>query len=378
MSAVRPVERLNALMRRYPRTGEWVNSFLADRGQGVPDWPQWCFMPVAAWYAVVSAHHGVNELSVAQTKDVGTLAALGTWRYTQGIYRFDPDMMEALSTSVLSGELPAEVLLRLPEWCVYVETPGFRWLNDELYGFWAHLEADANDGRSELRLLLHTETGLTLMPLHLGSWTVQESIARSLEESQRQAKRAGVELPVDPGEASGILSQQITPLISMLLYLCSDEPEVDDSREPGRAPSRPRMKKTKKGLKLFPAQRTLYWNVGVPTGEQLRAAGRVSAQEKNPGPATGRTVRTHIRQGHWHGYWRGPRDGERRFIYRWIHPLVVRARTDPHRDSAGRVPARSRPEAANRRAQHLPCQPCGSRQPNPRNGSTISSAEQIA
>ena len=38
---------------------------------------------------------------------------------------------------------------------------------------------------------------------------------------------------------------------------------------------------------------------------------------------TGRTIKTHLRRGHWHGFWKGPRSGVRNFIYHWIAPLVV-------------------------------------------------------
>ena len=55
--------------------------------------------------------------------DVGLLAAIGTWRYSQGIYRFDDSVYEALRDTVPSGDMPVDVLYRLPEWCVYIETP---------------------------------------------------------------------------------------------------------------------------------------------------------------------------------------------------------------------------------------------------------------
>ncbi|WP_322071936.1 hypothetical protein [Paraburkholderia bannensis] len=43
---------------------------------------------------------------------------------TQGIYRIDPADYPALIATVLTGEIPAEILMCMPEWCIYVETPG--------------------------------------------------------------------------------------------------------------------------------------------------------------------------------------------------------------------------------------------------------------
>ena len=79
--------------------------------------------------------------------DVARLAALGAWRVTQGIYRFDPDLYLAIIETSVDGDLPHDVLYRMPEWCVYVETPGMLWLGVQLHGFFAHLESDAKSSR---------------------------------------------------------------------------------------------------------------------------------------------------------------------------------------------------------------------------------------
>src|SRR5690606_8718894 len=42
---------------------------------------------------------------------------LAAWRMTQGIYRIDPALYDALITTDLAGDIPANVLMRLPEWC---------------------------------------------------------------------------------------------------------------------------------------------------------------------------------------------------------------------------------------------------------------------
>jgi len=108
-------------------------------------------------------------------------------------------------------------------------------------------------------------------------------------------------------------ADRLKPYLSLLLYLCSDEPEIDDSREPGVSPEYTRPKKVKGGYRLFEPSKVRTWEVGRSISRTLSAAIRATGSHKSP----------HIRRAHWHGYWTGPRTGDRNFIYRWIPPTAV-------------------------------------------------------
>lgn len=142
----RPLEHLRSAAQLYPAAWAQLDAFWAVRRTELPDWPEWCFCPLAGSYAIVSGG-GDNRLALDIVGDVSRIGALAAWRQTKGIYRFDPVLAENLLTTKLSGDLPVELLYRLPEWCVYVETP------DHPHGFFAHLEHDSNTGRAELRFL---------------------------------------------------------------------------------------------------------------------------------------------------------------------------------------------------------------------------------
>lgn len=295
---------------RYKRTG-YI---------GTPDASDEAQIDVFKKYFRISQLLPGDRLPPHLIGDVGRLAAIGTWRYSQGVYRFDADFMAALADTLVVGDIPCEALFRLPEWSLYIETPGQQWLGDELHGYWAHLEYDVNAGRNELRLLLDTEQTLIPFPIHLGPWTVTESVDRAIAESKRQLLANKIDLPLaDSPDNIQLLADSINPLISLLLYICSDAPEIDNEREPGTAPKRPKPTKTRRGWRLFPAEKPRVWTLGRQIGQQLRtAAGDLTQQ-------TGRGVKPHLRRGHWHGYWTGPRDGERRFIYKWLMPIAIGA-----------------------------------------------------
>ena len=125
----RPLQHLNAVTELYPMAWNHLEQLLCSRGQSIPDWPSWCFMPMARWYSIVSVNDGIDKVKVFDLiGEMGRLAAIGAWRYSQGCYRFDDDLFKAVSSTELSGDLSADVLYRLPEWCVYIKTPGMEWL----------------------------------------------------------------------------------------------------------------------------------------------------------------------------------------------------------------------------------------------------------
>lgn len=316
-----PVEHLVGAGRVYPNAWRQADEFRADMGKGLTPWPAWCFLPLGGWHAIVCQDLGVQTLRPELAADVSRLGALGAWRVSQGIYKFHPDVLAALASTPVAGPIPCEVMLRLKEWCVYIETPHLKAgsLYGPLDGFWAHLESDANTGRKELRLLLNGEDSLSPIIIHLGDWSIVDGVQRFAEEACRQGQTFGINLGNNYRDKVEELAEFASPLVSMLLYLCSDEAEVGGN---GTAvPSRPAPKRTKNGWRLFPPDSPRVWNVGETLGEAIAAGRRAQASHAHSGP------RPHIRRAHWHGYWTGPKAAQR-FTYRWLAPIAVAMRDD--------------------------------------------------
>lgn len=70
----RPKRHLVEIARKYPQVWKQVDELRAARGRDLPDWPEWCFLPVAGTYTIVSSGGVLN--SPKEAADVGILAAL--------------------------------------------------------------------------------------------------------------------------------------------------------------------------------------------------------------------------------------------------------------------------------------------------------------
>lgn len=65
-------------------------------------------------------------------------------------------------------------------------------------------------------------------------------------------------------------------------------------------------------------------NVGFRIGATIRKAKAAStAHTEEPGHGSKKSP--HSRRGHWHHYWTGPRDGERKLVLKWVAPTFINA-----------------------------------------------------
>lgn len=327
----RPVALLTEITKQNPTVWKHVENFYFAKGQSdIPEWPSWCFIPLFPWRYIAAKWAKLPEEKV--TRDIlMLLASIGTWRYSQGIYRFSSTVYDALAKTELHAKIPADVLLRLPEWCVYVEVPRLPWGPDNtLYGFWAFLSWEVTNVAS-LHITCDLERGFEARSFELGPFSLTESLTKMIEPGL-----AGKPGAIDAWESykNYILPELVerySILLSLLLYICSDSPEFKGPR--GETfPKRLQPSRVKKGLRLFPATSTRIWQTGVETGERLereRAVAESGAKER-------KGVIPHLRRAHWHGYWMGKREkdeagnyiSERNFSHRWLPPVFVGGNDD--------------------------------------------------
>ncbi len=326
---------LAAVARAYPSAWRVLDSFRAQRGgPDFMDWPDWCYVPVAGAYAVVSGG-GAYRVPFEKSNHVGLVAGLGAWRVTQGIYRFDPALYAALVETPITEDIPVEALRHLPGWCVYIETPDRMLSRTRLHGFFAFLEFDANSQREELRLLLDVAAdpgspfdpsrGVSSLPLPLVGGGLASSLGAMVTSGVAQAQQAGYALSVHDIPPLPGLVAELAPLLSLLLYLCSTEPDVTGTSGAAWDPSTPAPVATRRhGPRFFGPDAPRAWDVGTRLGAALRAAYQ-REQTGADAAETGRHVRPHVRRAHWHTYVLGPREklDEQRRELRWLPPIPV-------------------------------------------------------
>ncbi|EBK0309952.1 hypothetical protein D3L32_20565 [Salmonella enterica] len=323
-----PVRIADAFCRQHPQVTTNIEQARLMKGKAFPDWPYWCFLPITRWLMLFMGGQK-REFTPAVWLEIQKLSVLGTWRYSKGIYTPHLSLLNALAETPVSDTLPVDVFLRFPEWCIYISTPGMRMQGEELYGFWAMVnQNDVNNDKS-LYLLLNRMNELKLESFRLKTGSVN-TILEDMFHEGLDASGATPET-IETLKHSGYLSAHLKSkasdagrLLSILLYICSDEPEIDSERQPGSYPARPKPVKTKKGFRLFPANGPRYWRVGENMGEMLATA----FAETDVCAASGRQVRAHLRRGHWHGFWSGKRDDpeEQKFSYHWLPPQIIGGR----------------------------------------------------
>lgn len=270
-------------------------------------------------------------------REATKLAALATWRLTQGVYRFDPTLYEAVEATALDGDIPQDVLFHLPEWCVYIETQDAKFRGCPLHGFFAFLNYNISSQSAALVLVFDIKAASTrcsYLAIPLGMGSIREAITQVVGD--RALPVAG-----DKTAILGTVAEDVAPLVALVLYLCSENADLGPN---GRRSANPQPKRTKKGARFFPPDRPTTWDVGVRIGAALRRASVSDTQTGEERPHAG--PRPHIRRAHWHSFRTGPmKDATgaaipahaREVALRWLPPIPVNL------DNLDDLPATIRP-----------------------------------
>lgn len=314
-----PSQKLAELGKRVPVLNKYVNRVLSLR-PAYWSAPEIVFIPISVWAKSLIK---MGEIGDPPTDDdvrfAGVTTGLIAWRYSQGVYQFDDNLLVALKATDTDKPIPIDVVVRLPEYAIYIQLPD--WFFESLPGVVGTLvfyDFDYGTQLLELRFVLFFGEGEVLqiiIPLEEGL-SVSETLAKLTAPAVEYMRQKSMPETL-PDEQ---YKKDVQSLVSLVLYLCSDKPEIDNLRQPGKVPARPKPKKVKGGMTLFPPQQLTVWEVGRSLGQALRNA---AAQKQEYAGGTHASPRAHVRRGHWHGYWTGPRKGDRTFVLKWLHPMLV-------------------------------------------------------
>lgn len=325
-----PERVLSEIHTEIPYLTRSVSEILSHRGdEGFPEWEKYCFLPFYLWQQI--AYLAIyDDYPPRLNKLTYDAQAVGTWQYSKGFYSFDIDFALELIESPITDDIPVNVLMRLPEFCVWIDLnnvaddlPDPHNIFQEARGFFVYLDYDIYDKTSKL---IFNIPYFGTFPFELGDYSIHIALDRLIEYL------INLEGPDSETKAEIIQNRDsfvywygnlFGRLLNLVLYLCVDEPDIQTDREPGYSKYRAEPVKTKKGIKLFPSDKLHHHQVGRKFGNILRQTYLMDA-ETEPLDWQGGTKRAHLRRGHWQGYWKGPRKAEvRDFIFHWIPPMIV-------------------------------------------------------
>lgn len=296
-----PMKILYDYTRWYPSLERDYKLIRSGRGKdGLPEWPDWCFAPLATAAEIVRQAAEENNIPLLQaTADIGNVGAVAAWEMGKAIYRFSDSLLAELSQASIR-EVPGEVLLEhFPAWGLYVDTAGQNWVPDingqSLEGWFAFLEWDAKDGHAELRLALdYGDAGMVSVPINIVKGSLADCIANTAAEGTLYIPQ-GEMMIVPEANQTQLLADVYARFVAALLYLCSDGPDITPA--PTRSPRPP-----------FPYRRTQLYQVGFTP-----ALDEPEGQRAGPSP--------HIRRAHWQLYHVGPGGRATRLV--WVRTTLV-------------------------------------------------------
>jgi hypothetical protein len=203
---------------------------------------------------------------------------------------------------------------------VVVETPGFACLGNPIAGFAAYLNSNYPlqlDPAIVLHLFKPGPYEPGSFPAYTRSWQLTHETLGECYQASLAAMTAA--------EVAQIQWQELLPFLSILLYLCSANREIQspEGRE-YRLPETCVRVSRKKGVRAFAADQISTWQVAWRIGTALEAAERRESgeqQERLPSAPTGVPRKPHIRRAHWHLFWAGKGRTEPRV--HWLPPIPV-------------------------------------------------------
>lgn len=327
-----PLDILKKITAHYPKAWEQMEMFHNANGEpNLGTWPEWCYAPMSAALAVASQGYDLNKLPIGIRMEITSIAqaifALAPWRPSKEVYVIDEDLKDLLFEQDGELDVPDEILLQLPYPCFYVELPNTYYRADKIHGFFVTLEYDVINGDKELKPVFLTDNGdIFSYSIHIGAKTIEESVdmldKQALENTNgdKELKRLALRAMQDSAETKIFLKQ----ILQVILYILAQNAEITPSSEQSFI--------TKRGKTLKDKYSEIRkWDVGIRVGAAIRQQKIREQSEWSERNQSGHnSPRPHIRRGHWHHFWTGPKTQpeERKLILKWLSPMTVAANPD--------------------------------------------------
>src|SRR5690348_12592952 len=191
-----PQKKLHKILKEYPGINKLIHLMVKQKAKVSKStlWPEWCFIPCTGWFAIISQGKPIEKMTNIERAEYGDaisrVAPILTWQYSQGIYRFDPDLYSEIIKTEIADEFPSDIFYRLPEWCIYVETQDLIINGVKTFGFWCYLDTKSTDTEikyefNEIRFLFNGgKNGIMPLLLYLKNIPLNENLKLMINKTQ--------------------------------------------------------------------------------------------------------------------------------------------------------------------------------------------------
>lgn len=343
INSISPIRVLEYISNDY--SGVWNRiEQLAIQNFTNLKWDKGIFVPVTYWLPTLLDIRYPNWHKTYKGKnmpiygiDFISICAIGTWRYTKGIYKLDDEIAKHFFVDDSDMKIPSLLLEKQPEWSIFVETKNLDIFLDgqKVIGFWSNINCfpTQNSPYSDKKTL-------TIVPLFSdgvgyllsASIPLSENISLTIEQATTDlVNDLSNNMMVNDHRSEQELKELNSfkkKIVQILLFIIQPEPDITEDNIPLTSIfNKPYPKSIKGKYRLFEAKKPRYFNVGTQSGNMLKKA---FASYK----ATGKKQAPHIRKAHWHGYWKGSKKiGTQEFFYKWIPPVIVNSHSDDSKKS---------------------------------------------
>lgn len=238
------------------------------------------------------------------------------WYVNKVVYRISRELIDSIAVpDEKIIDLPIDPLLNTPQWVTCV---ALSWDKEAIRDKDGHIQRalmyglTSIGGKEYMMMVLHYETynGLIQMNMYIDTSapTIGEGFAWAVRDlPDIKASEFGRTMRITE------MSEMICDIINTMLFI-NGEYHKSLVGKSSRVWETPR-KDHNGGFRIRPRVSTVYATVGQEMVEAVEAAKRETA--------TGGARRAHIRRGHWHSYWTGPRGSKQTYIMHWLPPIIV-------------------------------------------------------
>ena len=324
----KPLELTNQIAEKYYNCWKELEEIREDKSI---DWDRKrCYIPIGACMSVVMDKANFNQQTVALEGQI--MAATASWRLHKQIYRFTPEIEEMLMQQHGDEDtiVPVDIFDNLPYQCLYIKLT----TSEEYDGFFVHFESDVNNGMLELRLLIiDKENNCIAQILYLEKdKTIKDAMNDMINIARKNmTKNLSKFVSINSKEYVKRYIDNIQPFLQLVLYICSENKEIEENSEQKKITRKPKNKAFIKD-KFREVQ---IWDLGLQTTEIIRKynkshinINKIENKEVHTTNKSGTPKRPHSRRGHWHHYWKGTiGTDERRLVLKWVAPTFIHSGT---------------------------------------------------